>query len=458
MKPGFPRLAPLVASPLAPRLAPLVAPQQAPRLVPRLASRFAPLLAPLALALAAASCAPASPSAASSGVEATTPATPASTPPAGDEAALRRRLDEAVDRALAEERVVGAVVLVSRDGRLVYSRAAGLADREANRPMQQDAIFRLASVSKTLVSAAALALVDAGKLGLDDPVSRWLPEFRPKLADGREPTITVRQLLTHTSGLSYRFFEPEGGPYHRANVSDGLDQPGLSFAENARRLASVPLRFEPGKAWGYSLSIDVLGEVIARAGGAPLPQVVERTVTGPLGLRDTGFAVADPARLAAAYADGRPRPQRMGETHTIAIGGGGARFAPGRIFDPASYPSGGAGMAGTAGDVLAVIEAVRKGGGPILQAETARSMLRDQTGGLEAEPGTSFGFGGAVIVDPARAQTALPKGAWQWGGAYGHHWWVDPAARLSAVIFTNTAFEGMNGRFVKDVERAVYAP
>src|SRR5690242_9833095 len=145
---------------------------------------------------------------------------------AAEERAVSARLDAVIEQALADKRVVGTVVLVARDGKVIYHRAAGEADREAHTPLREDAVFRLASMSKPLVSAAALALVDQGKLGLEDPVTRWLPDFRPRLADGREAVITVRQLLTHTAGLSYGFFEPEDGPYHRAGVSDGLDAPG----------------------------------------------------------------------------------------------------------------------------------------------------------------------------------------------------------------------------------------
>lgn len=169
----------------------------------------------------------------------------------------RARIDGAIDRAIAEQRIVGTVVLVSHDGKLVYQRAAGFADRESKRPMQIDTVFRLASVSKPVVSAAALVLADQGKLSLDDPVTKWLPDFRPKLASGAAATITVRQLLTHTSGLGYKFGEKTGTAYYQAGVSDGFDELRISLDEELRRLASVPLFNEPGEAFRYSLSIDV---------------------------------------------------------------------------------------------------------------------------------------------------------------------------------------------------------
>jgi CubicO group peptidase (beta-lactamase class C family) len=368
---------------------------------------------------------------------------------------LAQRLDAVIDSAVREERIVGTVALVARDGEVVYRRAAGFADREAGRPVREDDVFRLASLAKPVVAVAALALVERGKLGLDDAVTRWLPEFRPRLADGTVPLVTIRQLLTHTSGLGYRFFQPEDSPYHRAAVSDGLDQPGLSFEENARRLASVPLLAAPGTAWNYSLSFDVLGGVLEQVAGAPLPDVVRRWVTGPLGLRETGFAVSEPARLVVPYVDGTPRPVRMGEEHVVLA----ARFAPGRILDPRSYPSGGAGMAGTAAEFLAFLEALRRGGAPLLRAETLAAMTRNQIGAIGSPvlgDGWGFGFGVAVLQDPARARTPMSRGTFRWEGAYGHHWWVDPEARLSAVVLTNTALSGMRGPFPEATVRAVY--
>ncbi|EPX60409.1 Beta-lactamase class C protein [Cystobacter fuscus DSM 2262] len=374
--------------------------------------------------------------------------------------AIPTRLDAVIDGALADKRLVGTVVLVARDGQVIYHRAAGQADREAHVPMREDAVFRLASVSKPLVSAAAMALVDQGKLGLEDPVTKWLPTFRPKLEDGREPVITVRQLLTHTAGLDYGFFQPPAGPYARAGVSDGVDESGLSLEENLRRLASVPLGFEPGTRWHYSLSIDVLGAVVASAGGAPLPQVVERLITRPLGLRDTGFVAKVPKRLATPYADGKPEPVRMGAHHEMSVGGVSFRFVQGRALDSRAYPSGGAGMVGSAGELLKFLEAVRTGGAPLFQSSaTAAAMLAPQTGTLELpnEPGWAFGFGGAVLVDATKAATPQSPGTWRWAGAYGHTWFVDPRRRLSVVALTNTAIEGMSGAFQRDLRDAVYA-
>jgi CubicO group peptidase (beta-lactamase class C family) len=310
-------------------------------------------------------------------------------------------------------------------------------------------------MTKPIVSVAALALVDQGKLSLDDPVTRWLPDFRPRLADGREPAITVRQLITHTSGLSYKFLEPPDGPYHRAEVSDGLAEPGLATDVNLRRLASVPLVYEPGTAWKYSLSIDVLGEVVARAGGGTLPEVLQRLVTRPLAMADTAFTVAERARLAWPYASGKP-PVRMAELHDLSMGGAGMRLSPARIFDPASFPSGGAGLAGTARDYLRFAEALRTGGAPILAPATARAVRENQIGELEVPflgPGVRFGFGVGVVVDPVAIKTWRGRGSFGWGGVYGTDFWIDPEARLSVVALTNVAGDLPFGG---ELERAIY--
>jgi len=189
------------------------------------------------------------------------------------------------------------------------------------------------------------------------------------------------------------------------------------------------------------------------------PEVVKRTVTGPLGLRDTGFTVTDPRRLATPYADGKPRPVRMSDDFSLPFAASALRYAPARIFDPASYPSGGAGMAGTAGDFLRFLEVLRTGGAPILKPETVREMTRNQVGRLAESgigPGWGFGFGMSVLEDPAAAKVPMSAGTWRWGGVYGHTWWVDPARRLSVVILTNTGIEGMTGAFPTDIARALY--
>ncbi len=368
-------------------------------------------------------------------------------------------LDAAIDKALAEKRVVGTVVLVAREGEVVYSRAAGFADREAATPMREDAIFRLASITKPYMTAAVLRCVEEGKLDLAAPVTRWLPDFHPALPDGEQPEITIRQLLTHTSGLGYRFFEPPESPYHRLNVSDGVDQPGLSLKENLARLVQAPLLYAPGKGWRYSLGLDVLGAVLEAVEGRGLAEILRETVTGPLGMTDTDFSAVDPARLVTPYADGEPEPAPIRDGQAVPLFGvASVTFAPSRIFNPASYPSGGGGMAGTAGDVLRFLEAIRRGGAPILQPATVEAMASDQIG-MDTPmlgPGWGFGYGWAVLKNSAPTATPQEAGTLQWGGVYGHSWFLDRANGLAVAALTNTAVEGMSGRFPFQIRDAVY--
>ncbi|MEQ4617414.1 MAG: serine hydrolase domain-containing protein [Corticimicrobacter sp.] len=374
---------------------------------------------------------------------------------------LPARLRSVIQQALDERRLVGAVVLVARDGELIHQQAAGWADREHAHPMTLDTIFRLASVSKPIVSVAALVLVAQERLALDDDIARWLPEFQPRLGDGSPARITVRHLLSHTAGLGYRFFEADAqGPYAQAGVSDGMDASGITLDENLRRIASVPLLYPPGAGWGYSLATDVLGALIARVHGTPLDEAIRQLVTGPLSMTDTGFIAHDLQRVATAYVNDAPEPHRLAERETISAfeGAVGISYSPARIFDAAAFPSGGAGMAGTAADLLRLLESLRQWGGTLLSDELIEEMGRDQTPGLELPnaPGFGFGLGWSVLRDPQRAASPESPGTWRWGGAYGHAWFVDRTQGLSVVAFTNTLYEGMSGRFVTDLRDAVY--
>ena len=386
------------------------------------------------------------------------------------DAALASRLDTVLHEALAQQKIVGAVVVAARNGQVVYQRAVGMADRENGTAMSLDTRFRLASMSKPIVSAAALALADQGLIGLDDPVTRWIPFFTPMFQGKVEPSITIRHLLTHTAGLSYGFLEPSDGPMALAEVSDGLDNPPITLDENIWRLASVPLYYEPGTGWRYSLAIDVLGEVVSRAGGDTLPAVVNKYVTAPLGMTATGFVADKPDMLAAAYvwADGKPR--RMTETEVVPNGESVTRYEPGRALDAQAYPSGGAGMVGTAADYLKFLEAVRLDGGPVLKPETAKAMTSDQvcpilsqrlsvTAGKTNEvvaPGWGFGFGGAVLLHPEKAAYRAGAGTLSWSGAYGTHFFMDRENGVSFVVLTNTTPTGMAGPFATALAQAVY--
>lgn len=373
---------------------------------------------------------------------------------------LSHRVDEVIERAISQQRLVGVVVLIAKHGEVAYRRTAGFADREARLPMREDTVFRLSSLTKPIVSAVAMALAEQNLLDLNDVAVRWLPQFRPKTPQGAEAVITLRQLLTHTAGLSYGFFEPDDGPYHRAGISDGLGEPGLSMREELARLASVPLLYAPGSAWGYSLGLDVLGEIMRRATGTSLPALVEELVTAPLRMTDSGFAPRDLPRLATPYVDCTP-PRRMKDPDVVAFGpGAGIRFAPARILDHRSFTSGGTGMVGTATDFLTFLETLRRGGGSILTAASVTDMMSNQIGDLrinvESTPSWGFGFGGAVLMDPIMAQVPQGVGTWKWGGVYGHHWYVDSQNALTVVALSNTAIEGMVGGFVTELAESIY--
>lgn len=372
---------------------------------------------------------------------------------------LDATMDAAIDAAILERRIVGAVVLIARDGRLVYRRAAGMNDREEGIPMTEDAVFRLASITKPIVSAALMKLVEDGRVSLNDPVTRYLPDFLPKMATGHAPAITLHQLMTHTSGLSYGFIEPADSQYEQLNISDGMDQPGLSIAENLGRLAKARLVYEPGTDWRYSLGVDVIGAVIEKVTGKPLSQAVRQIILDPLDITTTDFVAPAGVTLVTPYRDGAPDPIRMTEQTDIFTGASFARFNLGRALDPQSYPSGGAGMIGTAGEILRFLEVIRQGGGTILQPDTVQTMMADQVGTIvqAQSPGWGFGYGWAVLVDPVAANTPQSVGTIQWGGAYGHSWFIDPVQKLTVVALTNTAFEGMGGKFVLDIRNAIYA-
>jgi CubicO group peptidase (beta-lactamase class C family) len=373
---------------------------------------------------------------------------------------LHNEVNEVINRTLEEKRIVGAVVQISKGGELVYSRPAGWADREQQRLMQEDALFRYASVTKPVVSTAALVLISKGKLQLDDLVEKWLPGFCPKLPNGQHTSITIQQLMTHTAGLTYRFFQEEGGTYALAGVSDGMDLAGITLEENLRRLASAPLLYKPGTMWRYSIATDVLGAVIEKVTAMPLREAVQLLVTHPLSMMDTDFSPVDIDRLTTAYADGEDEPRRLHELDSVPFLEGTAGFllSPDRFANQSVYPSGGAGMIGSAGDFLKLLEVLRQGGHPILPRNLVTEMITNQIGDLAMPywPGRGFGLGFTLLKDPVVANTPESPGTWRMGGTYGHSWFVDSSEELSVVAFTNTALEGMSGRFTTELCESVY--
>jgi CubicO group peptidase (beta-lactamase class C family) len=373
---------------------------------------------------------------------------------------ISARVDAAVQSALNDKRIVGAVIAVMKDGQFAHLKAYGLADREAGVPMKEDAIFRLASISKPIVTAAAMAMIEAGKFDLDTPVTDFLPDFKPKAPDGSTPVITIRHLLTHTAGLSYDFLQPPEGPYNTIPVSAGIDG-DFTMEDNLNRMVRAGLTFPPGAAWLYSVAIDVLGAVMAKAEGTDVEGAVQKYVLGPMDMSDTSFHVTDPNRLVQPYSNAAPEPVAIGDNFKQPFVPGCAPINLGtsRAFNRNAFQGGGGCMNGKALDIVRLLDTIRSGGDPILSEETTKQMMSNQIGPLrilfDPTGNTAFGFGGSILLDPAASGSALSPGSWQWGGVWGHSWFVDPTRKLTVLNLTNTTLEGMAGQLPGDVQRAV---
>jgi CubicO group peptidase (beta-lactamase class C family) len=388
-------------------------------------------------------------------------------------------VDAAVRQLVEGNSTPGIVVLILQDGQPIYQRAHGTREAGGSAPIAMTDMFRLASMTKIVTSAAALMLVEEGKLNLDDPVSRHLPEFaslRVRQADGslaapaRAPTI--RDLMTHTAGFSYNFMNAPGliAAYRDLGVTDGLGT-GLNSAEAARRLALAPLRHQPGSEFHYSLATDVLGWAIERASGRTLGAFVAERIARPLGLGSFAFTVpaAQAERFVPVTRPADPRvalglgtaPVRVAMEVLFPATGGTALLDPNRPFGN-GYDSGGGGMVGTAADYARFLTMLARGGEidgvRLLRAESLRLLSENQTGAMATlrGPGWGHSLGAGVLVDPAAARTRLPAGAWGWGGIYGTQFWVDPANRIVGVVMTQTSILG-SGPIANLVREASYA-
>lgn len=371
---------------------------------------------------------------------------------------LVERLELALQTAIQNGVIVGADVAVARNGKMVFHRQAGYADREQRRPVDGNSLFRIASMTKLITSCAVMVLHERSLLDLQEPICRWLPQFRPRLPDGSCPSITIHQLLSHTAGLSYGFEQGADSSYRKAGVSDGLDLEPVSHEKNLQRLCSVPLLYRPGEAWQYSLATDVLGVVIERITDMPLPQAVAQLVTEPLGMNDTCFCGFDSGRLSVAYVDGPSGPSRMRQHETIQLDSGLAKVAPARSYTQDVWASGGSGMVGNTIEYLHLLETLRTERG-LLKPESARAILSNVIGDIPVPSrgsGWGFGLGTLVLTDPKAAGSIQGKGTWTWGGLYGGHYWVDPLAQISLVALTNTAVAGLWGAFPDSLIAAIY--
>ena len=351
------------------------------------------------------------------------------------------RIAATVQRDIDDKRIAGMVTLVIRHGQVAWFDARGMADREAGRPMQKDSLFRICSMTKPITSTAVMILYEEGRLLLEDPLSKYLPEFRNmkvlvKPASGQPYTvpasreITIQDLLRHTSGLTYPWNADLGQAYVDARVGDGLSQYDGTIADSAKRLAAVPLLFNPGDRWEYSLSVDVLGRVDEVVSGMPLDQFFKARIFGPLGMKDTYFFPPDDrvARLAAA--------------DTYDEGKGLARFADGTFLmdgpDPytADYPnngpktlfSGGAGLCSTAMDYARFCQLMLNGGAlgnvRLLSRKSVELMSHDSLGKIDPKMGFGLGFGVNGAKQPL--DEIGSAGSFNWGGFYYTSFEIDP--------------------------------
>ena len=269
-----------------------------------------------------------------------------------------QRIGAMLDNAVGRREIAGGAALVARRGKIVYLATVGRRDVEAGLPLDESTIYRIASMTKPVTSVAVMMLQEEGKLGLNDPVSRYLPEFKAStvLAATAVPTtreITIHDLLTHTSGLSYRFFDRAGlgKLYADAGISDGLCETPGTVADNVGRLARLPLLHQPGTAWEYGLSTDVLGRLVEVVSGRSLEEFFRERIFRPLRMEDTSFVIPESKRrrLANLYTPGPDKAIRPV---------GPARIESGALVYSATYPtrdgntyfSGGAGLCSTIGD------------------------------------------------------------------------------------------------------------
>jgi CubicO group peptidase (beta-lactamase class C family) len=341
-------------------------------------------------------------------------------------------------------------------GRTVVDRFCyGAADREAGIALREDHLFRMFSSSKLVTACAVLLLVEQGRLGLDDRVDTHLPELadrrvlRPGAQDlsdtepARSP-ITVRHLLTHTSGLSYGVFDP-GSPIFEAYQRAGVLSPRRDLAGMMKKLADLPLLFHPGTQWEYSVSMDVLGRLVEVVSGERFGRFLARYIFEPLGMVDTDFWVPPSKhdRLTVLYAGADLRdPDKPGLPRVDD------KPYPGAYLQPMPLESGGGGLVSTLDDSLRLLQSLIPGGPTLLKPATLHMMFSNQLAqGLHvrfddapAHTGWLFGLGSAVRASAAPGEPAGVTGEASWGGLAGTLWWINPRLDIAAVLLTQRYF------------------
>lgn len=359
-----------------------------------------------------------------------------------------------LEQALEQNRVMGAVVLVAYQGELVLSFSGGWANKELAQAMHEDTVFSLGSLSKTISSWLALRLIEQGLLSLKDRITRYLPHFGPSF-NSICPPISIHQLLTHTSGLSYRFIDGEDSLYAQAQVSDGLDDPTLSWQENFRRICSVPLRFAPGTGWRYSLGVDVVGQALQIASERGLSDLLEDSISRPLGLRHCSFYKRDDFQMAVPY-----RNHEAGLTRVdgaLDLGIGVLRFDQQSLSQRSGPVYAGASILGSGADLMRILLALRNGS--LLSRPSCEALFTDHVP-YSAKcmwPNWGYTYGAAIARQKPDRNMPMSAGSLQWVGAFGQKWMFDRQQDLIIVSMTNTAPEGLFGAFPDQVRDAVYA-
>ena len=357
------------------------------------------------------------------------------------------RLDAAMKKAVDSGELPGAVVLIARDGQLVYAKSFGWQDRERKIPMHIDSIFRLYSMTKPIVSVAAMMLVEEGRLGLQEPVSKYIPEFKEmkvgvesidadgkpslKLVDAKRQ-ITVQDLLRHTSGLTYGVLGTPNAVKKMYKDAEIFSQKWV-LADFVKALAKLPLQYQPGTTWEYSHSTDVLGRVVEVASGQTLDVFLAKRIFQPLNMVDTAFQVPPEKHNRIA----QPMPDvYTGKTPELID-----------VKQPATFFAGGHGLVSTAGDYLRFAQMLANGGelegARILGPRTVEYMSSDHVNpqidkgaAFLPGPGYGFGLGFATRIDRGQSEWPGSPGDYYWAGYAGTYFWVDPEEALVPVLMT----------------------
>jgi CubicO group peptidase (beta-lactamase class C family) len=366
--------------------------------------------------------------------------------PNGFDAARLARIDSTLQRLVTQQKIPGAVAMITRNGRVVYQKAFGVRDLGTGAPQRTDDIFRLASQTKAVTSLAAMILWEEGKFQLDDPVSLYLPEFRTmkvltkfNAADSSYESrpaarrMTIRQLFTHTSGLDYPSIGSEEfrAIYAKAGVPSGIGTDGAILADKMRVLATLPLKHEPGERFTYGLSVDVLGRLVEVLSGMPLDEFFRTRIFVPLKMNDTWFALPKDkqARLVALHAE---TEGKLSASHTQTTD-----VHPDYPNRNIKYFSGGAGLSGPIADYARFLQMFLNGGEldgvRILGPKTVDMMLTNQIGTLQP----AFGLGFAVETAQGDFSSPASIGTFNWGGAFATTYWADPKEQIVALVYTN---------------------